>query len=345
MKIILDAMGGDNAPLEFLRGAFRAAKELDVDIVLVGRVEQLLELMKKEGIDTLPKGVEQMDAEDVVDMHDDPTNVVKTRRNSSMVVGLRLLAEGGGDAFVSAGSTGALLSAATLVVKRVRGIRRAAFGPTLPTKTGRSRSGSSGANVECVPEFLLQFGIMGAFYARRTLGIEEPRVGLLNNGAEDSKGDSLHKEAYALLQAAGEKGTIHFIGNVEGRDAMLGACDVLVCDGFSGNVFLKGVEGTAMYMGSLMKQMFRSNWRTKLGYLLCKGGVREMSRTLDYKQVGGTVLLGITRPVIKAHGSADAEVVVSAVRQATIAVNSGICAAIQEHIGEMTLPRETIDHA
>ena len=345
MKIIVDAMGGDNAPLAFLDGAFQAAKECSVDIVLVGRVEQLLELMKKKGIETLPKGVELMDAEDVVDMHDDPANVVKTRRNSSMLVGLRLLAEGGGDAFVSAGSTGALLSAATLVVKRVRGIRRAAFGPTIPTKTGRMILIDSGANVECTPEFLLQFGIMGAFYAKRTLRIEEPRVGLLNNGTEDSKGDPLRKESYALLQAAGEKGTIHFIGNVEARDAMLGVCDVLVCDGFSGNVFLKGVEGTALFMGSLLKKMFKTNLRTKLGYLLCKNSVKELAATLDYKQVGGTALLGISKPVIKAHGSADAETVVSAIRQAVLTVNSGICDSIRDHIDEMTLPREIGDHA
>ena len=340
MKIIVDAMGGDNAPLAFLDGAFQAAKECSVDIVLVGRVEQLLELMKKKGIETLPKGVELMDAEDVVDMHDDPANVVKTRRNSSMLVGLRLLAEGGGDAFVSAGSTGALLSAATLVVKRVRGIRRAAFGPTIPTKTGRMILIDSGANVECTPEFLLQFGIMGAFYAKRTLRIEEPRVGLLNNGTEDSKGDPLRKESYALLQAAGEKGTIHFIGNVEARDAMLGVCDVLVCDGFSGNVFLKGVEGTALFMGSLLKKTLYRSFKTKLAALLLKKDLKQLMGTLDYKKVGGTMLLGISKPVIKAHGSSDAEAVVGAVRQAIAAVNAGICEAIKENINEMTLPKE-----
>ena len=340
MKIIIDAMGGDNAPLEFLRGGFRAASECGVDVVLVGRVEELLGLMKEEGIDTLPKGVELMNAEDVVDMHDDPANVVKTRKNSSMVQGLKLLADGGGDAFVSAGSTGALLSAATLVVKRVRGIRRAAFGPVLPTKTGSLVLIDSGANVECAPEFLLQFGCMGAFYAKQALGIEAPRVGLLNNGSEDSKGDELRKQAYQLLLAAGEKGTISFVGNVEARDAMLGACDVLVCDGFSGNVMLKGVEGTALYMGSLLKKMLYRSFKTKLAALLLKKDLKELMGTLDYKKVGGTMLLGITKPVIKAHGSSDAEALVSAVRQAVAAVNAGICPAIRDHIDEMTLPKE-----
>ncbi len=340
MKIIVDAMGGDNAPKVFLDGAFRAARDLGVDVVLVGRVAELLELMKQSGIDTLPKGVELMDAEDVVDMHDDPATVVKTRRNSSMILGLKLLADGGGDAFVSAGSTGALLSGATLLVKRVRGIRRAAFGPTIPTKTGRMILIDSGANAECTPEFLLQFGCMGSFYAQRTLGLASPRVALLNNGAEDSKGDPLHREAHALLRDADARGVIRFVGNIEGREAMLGACDVLVADGFSGNVFLKGIEGTAMFMGSMVKSVFQTNLRTKLGYLLCKGSMGKMTDALDYRKVGGTTLLGITKPVVKAHGSSDAEAVASAIGQAVEAVNSGICEAIRENIDRITLPRE-----
>ncbi len=340
MKIIVDAMGGDHAPQAFLEGSFRAAQTLGVDVVLVGRVPELLELMKQSGIDTLPRGVELMDAEDVVDMHDDPAAVVKTRRNSSMILGLKLLADGGGDAFVSAGSTGALLSGATLLVKRVRGIRRAAFGPTIPTKTGRMILIDSGANAECTPEFLLQFGCMGSFYAQRTLKLEAPRVALLNNGAEDSKGDPLHREAYALLKDADARGVIRFVGNVEGREAMLGACDVLVADGFSGNVFLKGIEGTAMFMRSMLKDAFRTNLRTKLGYLLCKGSMKEMSGALDYRKVGGTTLLGITKPVVKAHGSSDAEAVASAIRQAVEAVNSGFCDAIRENVDRITLPRE-----
>ena len=343
MKIIIDAMGGDNAPLEFLKGAFQAAEACQTDIVLVGRVEELLGLMKEQGYETLPKGVELMDAEDVVDMHDDPATVVKTRKNSSMVQGLKLLAEGGGDAFVSAGSTGALLSAATLVVKRVRGIRRAAFGPTVPTKTGRMILIDAGANAECTPEFLLQFGCMGSFYARQAFGIEHPRVGLLNNGAEETKGDELHKQAHALLKAAGEAGTIRFVGNVEAREAMDGVCDVLVSDGFAGNVMLKSLEGTASFLGSLIKQMFSKNWRTKLGYLLCRSSLKELTGVMDYKKVGGTMLLGINKPVIKAHGSSDAEAVVSAVRQAVEAVDAGICAAIRDHIDEMTLPKENPD--
>ena len=196
MRILVDAMGGDNAPEAIALGAIRAAKELDVEVVLVGRGEEILKALQKQGIETLPKGVEIANADDVVDMHDDPATVVRKRGNSSMVQGLRMLADGGGDAFVSAGSTGALLTAATLVVKRIRGIRRAAMGPIIPTKSG---SGTvlidCGANAECTPEFLLQFAFMGSYYAKKTLGCENPRVALLNIGTEDSKGGALQKQA------------------------------------------------------------------------------------------------------------------------------------------------------
>ena len=340
MKIILDAMGGDNAPLAFLEGGFRAARELGIEVVLVGRVEELLNLMKEQGIETLPTGVELMDAEQVVDMHDDPATVVRTKKESSMVKGLKYLADGGGDAFVSAGSTGGLLSAATLVVKRVRGIRRAAFGPTIPTKTGSLILIDSGANVECTPEFLLQFGCMGSFSAKLNLGIENPRVALLNNGAEDSKGDELHKEAYKLLKEAGDKGVIHFIGNIEGREAMLGDCDVLVADGFSGNIFLKGLEGTGLFLGSLIKHTLMKNFKTKLAALLLKKDLKEALSIMDYRRVGGTMLLGICKPVIKAHGSADAEAVFSSIKQAVAAVEAGVCQAIADNIDSMILPRE-----
>ncbi len=340
MKIIIDAMGGDNAPLAFLEGGFRAARELGIEIVLVGRVEELLELMKAQGIETLPSGVELMDAEQVVDMHDDPATVVRTKKESSMVKGLKHLADGGGDAFVSAGSTGGLLSAATLVVKRVRGIRRAAFGPTIPTKTGSLILIDSGANVECTPEFLLQFGCMGSFAAKLNLGIENPRVALLNNGAEDSKGDPLHKEAYKLLKEAGDKGVINFVGNIEGREAMLGDCDVLVADGFSGNIFLKGLEGTGLFLGSLIKHTLMKNLKTKFAALLLKKDLKQALSIMDYRRVGGTMLLGISKPVIKAHGSADAEAVFSSIKQAVAAVDAGVCQAIADNIDSMILPRE-----
>lgn len=317
MKIILDAMGGDNAPEAPVLGAIEAAKRYGAQITLVGRGEEILSVMRSHGITDLPAGMEIANADDVVDMHDDPASVIHKRKNSSMVVGLKMLADGQGDAFVSAGSTGALLTGATLLVKRVKGIRRAAMGPAMPNKAGgKTVIVDCGANAECTPEFLLQFGIVGSLYAKKTLGVASPKVGLLNIGTEDSKGTDLQKQAYALLQAAANRGVLNFVGNVEARDVPLGAVDVVVCDGFSGNVLLKSIEGTAMFMGSMVKKMFRRNLASKLGYLLCKGGVKDMMRLLDYREIGGTPFLGIRKPVIKAHGASDALAFRNAVRQA-----------------------------
>ena len=340
MKIIIDAMGGDNAPEEIVHGAIEAAQAYGVDLTLVGRGDEILEAMREGGIDTLPAGVEILNADDVVDMHDEATDVLHLHRDSSMVKGLKLLADGGGDAFISAGSTGALLTASTLLVRRIRGIRRAAFGPTVPTKTGKCIIIDSGANAECTPEFLLQFGCMGSFCAKKTLGIEEPRVGLLNIGAEDTKGTAMHKEAYALLQKASENGLIRFIGNVEARDVPLGGADVVVCDGFSGNVLLKSIEGTAMFMGSELKKMFSAGLGGKFGYLCVRKGVQNFKKLMDYREVGGTMLLGISRPIIKAHGSSDALAIRSAVRQAKQAVESGIVEEITANIPKMKAAKE-----
>ena len=260
MKIILDAMGGDNAPEAPVLGALDAVKTYGADIILVGRGEEILEVLKKNGLETLPEGIEIAHADDVVDMHDDPGTVIHKRKNSSMVVGLKMLADGKGDAFVSAGSTGALLTGATLLVKRVRGIRRASMAPAMPTKAGtKVIVCDCGANAECTPEFLLQCGLVASAYSKYTLGVENPRVGLLNIGAEDSKGTQLQKDAYVLLKDAGDKGLINFTGNVEGRGVPLGEVDVVVCDGFSGNVLIKSIEGTAMFMGSQLKRMFKKN--------------------------------------------------------------------------------------
>ena len=261
MKIILDAMGGDFAPEAPVLGALAAAKDFGARITLVGKGEEILEVMRKNGVSTLPAGIDIANAEEVVDMHDDPANVIRKKKDSSMVIGLRMVADGTGDAFVSAGSTGALLSGATLIVKRVKGIRRAAMGPVMPNKAGsKTVILDCGANAECTPEFLLQFGLVGSLYAKKYLGVENPKVGLLNIGTEDSKGTPLQKEAHAMLTNAHEKGILNFVGNVEARDVPLGAVDVIVCDGFSGNVLLKSIEGTPMCMGSLMQhKIFKRN--------------------------------------------------------------------------------------
>ena len=317
MRIILDAMGGDNAPQAPVIGALQAAKDFGTQIILVGKGEEILSVMRSQGYNDLPEGIEIAHADEVVDMHDDPANVIRKKKNSSMVIGLKMLADGLGDAFVSAGSTGALLTGATLLVKRVKGIRRAAMGPTMPNKAGgKTVILDCGANAECTPEFLLQFGLVGSIYAQKCLGVENPRIGLLNIGTEDTKGTPLQKEAYALLKAAGDKGIINFVGNTEARDVPLGAVDVIVCDGFAGNVLLKSIEGTAMFMGSLISKMFKKSILSKLAAALVMKDIKAFKKMLDYREIGGTPFLGIRKPVIKAHGSSDALAFRNAVRQA-----------------------------
>ncbi len=337
MKIILDAMGGDHAPEAPVLGAVGAAKLFGSQVTLVGRGEEILNVLRKNGIEDLPAGLEIANADDVIDMHDDPTRAIQRKKGSSMVVGLRMLAEGQGDAFVSAGSTGALLTGATLIVKRVKGVRRAAMGPAMPNKAGgKTVILDCGANAECTPEFLLQFGLMGSLYAKKTFGVENPKVGLLNNGTEESKGTPLQKEAYGLLTAAAEQGLINFVGNVEARDVPLGAVDVVVCDGFAGNVLLKSIEGTAMFMGSLMKhKIFKRSLLSKIGYLFCKKGVDEVMGMLDYRTIGGTEFLGIKKPVIKAHGSSDSLAFRNAIRQAETAAGNDISAELEQGLSQL----------
>ena len=343
MKIILDAMGGDHAPEAPVLGALQAVQDFGAQVTLVGRGEEILKVMKDNGINDLPEGVEIANAEEVVDMHDDPANVIRKKKDSSMVVGLRMVAEGNGDAFVSAGSTGALLSGATLIVKRVKGIRRAAMGPVMPNKAGgKTVILDCGANAECTPEFLLQFGLVGALYAKKYLGVKNPKVGLLNIGTEDSKGTPLQKEAHALLTAASQKGILNFVGNVEARDVPLGAVDVVVCDGFAGNVLLKSIEGTAMFMGSLMKhRIFKRNIASMIGYLFCKKGVDEVFKMLDYREIGGTQFLGIKKPVIKAHGSSDALAFRNAVKQAMDAAACNISQELEEGLQALSVVEAT----
>ena len=336
MKIILDAMGGDLAPEAPVLGAIAASRDFGAQITLVGRGEEILAVMKKHGIRDLPEGMEIAHADDVVDMHDDPASIIHKRKNSSMVVGLKMLSDGQGDAFVSAGSTGALLTGATLLVKRVKGIRRAAMGPAMPNKNGgKTVILDCGANAECTPEFLLQFGLVGSLYAKRYLGVENPKIGLLNIGTEDSKGTDLQKQAYALLQGAADQGLINFVGNVEARDVPLGAVDVVVCDGFSGNVLLKSIEGTAMFMGSQLKKMFKKNLATKIGYLFSKSGVNDIKKLLDYREIGGTPFLGIRKAVIKAHGSSDALAFRNAIGQAMDAANSNIAQELEAMLAQI----------
>jgi len=274
----------------------------------------------------------------VVEICDNPATAFKEKKDSSLTVGLNLLKEGKGDAFVSAGSTGALLSAATLLVKRVKGIRRAAMCPVVPTAKGGALLIDCGATAECTPEYLLQFAFMGSYYAERVMGRPEPRVGLLNIGAEESKGTDLQRETWKLLKKADAEGRINFAGNVEGKEAVLGAVDVIVTDGYSGNIFLKTMEGAGSFLAGEMKKMFMKSITTKLAALLVKDGIKDFKRMMDSREVGGTALVGISKPVIKAHGSSDAYAIRNAIRQAMQFASSGIIDDITENVEYMRLP-------
>jgi glycerol-3-phosphate acyltransferase PlsX len=340
MKIIVDAMGGDNAPEAIVRGALMAAEEFKVDICLVGKGDEILKVIRDEGYDDLPPRIEISHASEVVEMEDDPSTVVRAKRDSSMVAGLRLLTEGYGDAFISAGSTGAMLSGSTLTVKRIRGIRRAALAPIIPTSKGKAILIDCGANVECTPEYLLQFAYMGSSYAEHILGAENPKVGLMNIGAEETKGGPLQRETWKLLTEASQSGRINFIGNVESRDVMFGVCDVIVTDGYSGNIFLKTMEGMGLLFMDMMRGLFGKNTKTKLAALMVQDGIRGIKKQMDYNETGGAPLLGIAKPVIKAHGSSKSYTLRSAINQAIRYVESGIIGEITENIEFMRVDSE-----
>ena len=336
MKIIVDAMGGDNAPGEIVKGAVRAQRELGVEIVLVGRKEDVEACLKAENCTDIPV----VDAREVITMEDDPSTATRRKKDASMTVGLNQLRDGAADAMVSAGSTGALLTGATLIVKRIRGIRRAALAPVLPAGEHGVMLIDCGANVECTPEYLLQFAYMGSFYAKKMMGCPEPRVGLLNVGTEDTKGGSLQHETFALLKQADAEGRIRFIGNVEGTGVFNGGVDVVVTDGFTGNVLLKATEGVIKYMMKSLKGVFYASLPNKLAAAVLKKDLKNMARSMDVNEVGGTALVGISKPVIKAHGSSNAASIFAAVRQAKIFVESGIIADITENIDYMKLKAE-----
>ncbi|NLU25208.1 MAG: phosphate acyltransferase PlsX [Clostridiales bacterium] len=339
MKIIIDAMGGDNAPGEIVKGALSGAKHWGVEVALVGDPTAIEKALHDCGAETLPAGVEIVPASEVIEISDDPATAFKKKKDSSMTVGLNMLRDGGGDAFVSAGSTGALLAGATLVVQRIRGIRRAAMAPIMPTMTGKAVLIDCGANAECTPEYLLQFAYLGNFYARHVLGIANPRVGLLNIGAEPEKGTDLQRETYERLQAASEAGHLRFIGNIEAKEAIKGGCDVLVTDGFSGNVMLKTIEGIGSFASHSLKGIFGKNLMTKAAAGLVMGGLRAFKDMLDPNKVGGTAFIGISKPVIKAHGASNAEAIDSAIRQAKQIAESEIVTDIEKNIDQMRIDR------
>lgn len=338
MNIIIDAMGGDLAPAEPVRGGLKAHEELGCDITFVGREADIRQVLEQDGVKELPQGVTIVNATEVVEICDDPSTAWRKKKDSSLSVGLRLLRDDGADAFISAGSTGALLSAGTLLVKRIPGIKRAAVAPVVPTSKDNAVLIDAGANAECTPEYMLQFAYMGSFYAEKVLGKPNPKVGLLNIGTEPSKGSELYKEVHDLLQKAGDAGRINFVGNVEPTNlASPDACDVLVADGFVGNIMLKAMEGTANFIVDALKDLFKTNWKTKTSYLFLRGSMGGFREQLDSRSTGGTAMLGIQKPVFKAHGNSDAYAFLNAVRQAKLFVEADVNRAIVENIDHMVL--------
>ena len=336
MRIIVDAMGGDNAPESAVWGGALAAKEYGEEVLLVGDPDRIAAILQDKGMAHAP-GVAIAPASELVDIHDDPATVLRHKPDSSMAVAFKLLKAGEGDALVSAGNTGALLTGATLYGGRIKGIRRGALAPVMPCRGGQVMLCDAGANTECTAEMLLQFAFLGSLYAEKINGVAKPRVGLVNNGTEDTKGDPLRKEAYALLKKAGDEGRLNFVGNVEGSMVPLGACDIAVCDGYSGNVMLKTIEGVAKFMAGAIKDVFMRNTATKLSYLACKKGMDEFRDLFNQDKIGGAPFLGIAKPVIKAHGSSNEIAVMNAVRQAIAYTKSGMIQAVSENIKYMTI--------
>lgn len=329
MKIIVDAFGGDNAPLEVIKGSRMAVDELGYEIVMVGNEKIIKDEAEKNNISL--SGITIVHAPDVISMDDEPMDVMKSKSNSSMSKGLQLLALGEGDAFVSAGNSGALAVGATLKVKRIKGIKRCAFAPVIPKDKGFFMLIDSGANVECRPEMLRQFAVMGYIYMKNVMVVENPRVGLANVGTEKTKGDELRYETFNLLQ---ETKNINFIGNIEARDIPGDIADVVVADGFTGNIILKLYEGMAKSVFGKIKDIFKKNFKGKLAASLIMPELKELKKSMDYSEHGGAPLMGISKPVFKAHGSSYAKTFKSAIRLAGEYVKRNVVGLISKSLEE-----------
>ena len=327
VRVIVDAFGGDNAPLEVVKGCAKAVSELGVEIILTGSETKIKKCAEENGLSL--NGIEIVHTDDVFDIHEEPKEIIKSGKDSSMALGLRLLAEGRGDAFVSAGSTGALVMGSTFIVKRIKGIKRIAPSPILPADKGSFLLADAGANTECRAEMLVQFAIMGSAYMEKVMGVKNPKVALLNIGAEETKGRELEIEAYQLLEKSG----LNFIGNIEARDMPKGEAQVVVTDGFTGNIALKLYEGMGSFFSKKIKWIFSG--AGKIGALFSLGKIKEFRRQMDYKEVGGSALLGVKKPVIKAHGSSDSTAFFNAVRQARKCVEGNVIEEIEAYVAKL----------
>ncbi len=308
MKILLDAMGGDNAPEATIKGAVRAINQIEAEVILVGNENIIREKVKEyygKELEDISERLKIKHTTETIEMEDIPTHAIKHKKDSSMVVGFKMLKEGEGDVFISAGNSGALLTGATLLVGRIRGIDRPALAGILPAYHSQLLLIDSGANTNCKPINLLQFAQMSSIYLRNTFGIEKPAIGLLNIGTEETKGNDLTKESYKLLKEKSPELGINFIGNIEGRDAFSGNVDAIVTDGFTGNIFLKAVEGVGRLVKVSLKENFLKNIVTKIAAIPSLPAIKGLQKAMDYKSYGGALFLGVKKPVVKAHGSSD----------------------------------------
>ncbi len=327
MKIIIDAFGGDNAPAEVIKAARQAKDELGVDMLLTGDENKIRKCAETLGVHIEDLGI--LHAPDIFDIHAQPTTLVKEGKDTSLAVGLQAIRDGKGDAFVSAGSSGGLVTGATLITRRIKGIKRPAMTAMLPTAKNKFILLDAGANIECRPDMMVQFAIMGSAYMKCVKGIDKPRIGLLNVGAEDTKGRELELETYRLLKAS----PLHFIGNAEARELPQGGFDVVVADGFAGNMILKLYEGMGGMFRDKLKDWFSG--AGKLAALLILGKIKEFRKQMDYKEEGGGIILGVASPVIKAHGSSDAKAFFNAIRQAKKCVEGNMIEEIARTVSEM----------
>ena len=330
MKIIVDAFGGDNAPLEIIKGAAQAKAELGADIILTGDEQIIRKVSADNGISL--DGIEIVHAPDVFTNNDQPTSIrTKAKANTSLAVGFRLLKEGAGDAFLSAGNSGAIGAGSMFIVKRIKGVQRVAFAPVIPNMTGKFMLIDSGINTDVRPKVLQQFALMGSVYMNKVMGVENPRVGLANVGTEEHKGDELRQQTYKLLQNT----PVNFVGNVEGRDIPMDGADVVVCDGFTGNLIIKTYEGVALALLGKIKGIFTKSLKNKLAAALVLGDMKQMKKDFDLDEFGGTAVLGCSKPVFKAHGNAMAKTIKNAIRVCMDYVGSDIISTVSEALKDI----------
>ena len=329
MKIIVDAFGGDNAPLEIIKGCAMAVEEYNFEILLVGDESKIRSVAAENNISL--KNISIAHADDVITMEDSPSDIMKSKKNSSMAEGLRRLKNNEGDAFISAGNSGALVVGATMIVKRIKGIKRPAFAPVMPKNKGSFMLIDSGANVECRPEMLKQFAIMGSIYMENVMNVANPRVGLANIGVEDHKGTSLQQETFKILKET----DINFIGNVEARDIPQDGADVVVADGFTGNIILKMFEGVAMTLMGKIKGLFTKNLKTKLAAALMLSDMKTLKKQIDYNEFGGAPIIGVSKPVFKAHGSSKAKTIKNALRLTALYVQGDVVGKIEREVSRL----------